>query len=66
MTKAEIILQLVLSLNRGDSMSAELRVQMAERQYNDMVARGIIKEENCQKGLGFPFGLSVDCGARMV
>ena len=45
MTKEEIILQLVLSLNRGNSMSAEFRVQMAERQYNDMVNRGIIKEE---------------------
>ena len=45
MTKEEIILRLVLSLNRGDSMSAELRVQMAERQYNDMVNRGIIKED---------------------
>ena len=45
LTKADIILELVLSLNRGDSMSSELRVQTAERQYNDMVARGIIKEE---------------------
>ena len=45
MSKEEIILQLVLSLNRGNSMSAELRIQMAERQYNDMVNRGIIKEE---------------------
>ena len=45
MTKEEIILQLVLSLNRGDSMSAEIRVGMAERQYNQMVARGIIKED---------------------
>ena len=45
MTKEEIILRLVLSLNRGDSMSAELRVAMAERQYNQMVERGIIKED---------------------
>lgn len=45
MTKEEIILRLVLSLNRGDSMSAELRVNMAERQYNQMVERGIIKED---------------------
>ena len=44
-TKADIILDLVLSLNRGDSLSAEVRVEYAERQYNDMVARGIIKEE---------------------
>ena len=45
LTKADIILDLVLSLNRGDSMSSDLRVQTAERQYNAMVARGIIKEE---------------------
>lgn len=45
MTKAEIILQLVLSLNRGNSMSAEVRVSMAERQYKQMIEHGIIKEE---------------------
>lgn len=45
MTKEEIILRLVLSLNRGDSMSAELRVAMAERQYNQMVELGILKED---------------------
>ena len=45
MTKEEIILRLVLSLNRGDSMSAELRVDMAMRQYNQMIERGIIKED---------------------
>ena len=44
LTKADIILKLVLSLNRGDSMSSELRVQTAERQYDDMVKRGIITE----------------------
>lgn len=49
-TKAEIILELVLSLNRGNSMSSELRVQTAERQYDDMVKRGIIKEVlRCRK-----------------
>ena len=45
LTKADIILDLVLSLNRGDSLSAEVRVEYAERQYNEMVKRGIIKEE---------------------
>ena len=45
LTKADIILDLVLSLNRGDSLGVESRVKWAERQYNDMVARGIIKEE---------------------
>lgn len=44
MTKEEIILQLVLSLNHGDSRSVESRVYWAEYQYRDMVARGIIKE----------------------
>ena len=45
LTKADIILDLVLSLNRGDSLGVESRVMWAERQYNDMVKRGIIKEE---------------------
>jgi hypothetical protein len=45
LTKADIILDLVLSLNRGDSLPAEVRVEYAERQYNEMVKRGVIKEE---------------------
>ena len=45
LTKADIILDLVLSLNRGDSLGVESRVQWAERQYDDMVKRGIIMEE---------------------
>ena len=45
LTKADIILDLVLSLNRGDSLGVESRVLWAERQYDDMVNRGIIKEE---------------------
>ena len=45
MTKEEIILQLVLSLNRGDSGGAYDRVNIAVNQYEKMVARGIIKEE---------------------
>ena len=45
LTKADIILDLVLSLNRGDSLCVERRVHWAEKQYNDLVARGIIKEE---------------------
>ena len=43
-TKAEIILELVLSINRGDSAGIERRVHWAVQQYNDLVARGIIKE----------------------
>ena len=45
MTKAEIILQLVLSLNRGDSGGAYDRVSYAIAQYDRLVAAGIIKEE---------------------
>ena len=44
LTKADIILELVLSLNKGNSLSADVRVEYAERQYNDMLKRGIIKE----------------------
>ena len=45
LTKADIILDLVMSLNKGNSLSADVRVEYAEKQYNDMVKRGIIKEE---------------------
>ena len=45
MTKAEIILQLVLSLNRGNSGGAYDRVTYAIAQYERLVEQGIIKEE---------------------
>lgn len=45
MTKEEIILQLVLSLNRGDSGGAYDRVNIAINQYEKLVGRGIIKED---------------------
>lgn len=45
MTKEEIILQLVLSLNRGNSGGAYDRVSYAIAQYERLVERGIIKEE---------------------
>ena len=45
MTKEEVILQLVLSLNRGDSGGAYDRVGYAVRQYEQLVDRGIIKED---------------------
>ena len=45
MTKQEIILQLVLSLNHGNSGSAYDRVSYAITQYERLVAAGIIKEE---------------------
>lgn len=44
-TKEEIILQLVLSLNRGDSGSPYDRVGYAINQYERLVAYGIIREE---------------------
>ena len=45
MTKEEIILQLVLSLNRGNSGGAYDRVSIAINQYDKLVAYGIIKED---------------------
>lgn len=44
MTKEEIILQLVLSLNRGNSGGAYDRVGYAVAQYDRLVTYGIIKE----------------------
>ena len=43
-TKAEIILELVLSLNKSDSGFTDKRVDYAINQYNQLVAQGIIKE----------------------
>ena len=48
MTKEEIILQLVLSLNRGNSGGAYDRVGYAVRQYEQLVERGIIKEDESE------------------
>ena len=45
MTKQEIILRLVESLNRGNSGGAYDRVSYALTQYKQMVERGIIKED---------------------
>jgi hypothetical protein len=45
MSKEEIILQLVLSLNRGNSGCAYDRVSYAIAQYDRLVAAGIIKED---------------------
>ena len=45
MTKEEIILRLVLSLNRGDSGGAYDRVNIAINQYEKLARAGIIKEE---------------------
>lgn len=43
-TKAEIIYELLLSLNRGDSSCITDRVMFAEHQYGQLVENGIIVE----------------------
>ena len=45
LTKADIILELVLSLNNGDSYYVDSRVETAIEQYDKLVKLGIIKEE---------------------
>jgi hypothetical protein len=44
MTKEEIILKLVCSLNTGDSYFVDQRVNVAIEQYEKLVKKGIIKE----------------------
>ena len=44
-TKAEIILDLVISLNKGNSGYIDERARYATEQYNKLVATGIIEEE---------------------
>lgn len=43
-TKAEIILELVKSMNQGDSGIVQWRVVYATQQYDELVNKGIIKE----------------------
>lgn len=43
-TKAEVILDLVISLNRGNSGYIDERVRYATEQYDKLVASGVIKE----------------------
>ena len=45
-TKEEIVYELVLSLNKGDSYYVDQRVDVALEQYNKLVEKGIVKEEN--------------------
>ena len=45
LTKADIILELVLSLNRGDSDLPYDRVRVATKQYTQLVSSGVIEEE---------------------
>lgn len=42
--KAEVVLDLVLSLNRGNSYSVDKRVDAAIEQYDQLVKAGIIEE----------------------
>lgn len=44
MTKEEIILKLVLSLNAGDSYYVNQRVDVAIEQYEKLVKKGVIKD----------------------
>ena len=46
MTKQEVILRLVESLNRGNSGGAYDRVSYAVHQYEQMVERGIFSKED--------------------
>jgi hypothetical protein len=45
-TKAKIILDLVCSLNKGNSGYIDSRVRYAIEQYDKLVSQGIIVEEN--------------------
>ena len=44
-TKAEVILDLIMSLNKGNSGYVDERVRYACEQYNTLVKNGIIEEE---------------------
>ena len=48
-SKSEIIYELVLSLNKGNSMNLDNRVYYAIMQYNQLIEAGIIEEEK-EKG----------------
>jgi hypothetical protein len=45
-TKADVILELLTSLNAGNSGYVQERVRYAIAQYNELVEKGIIKEED--------------------
>jgi len=50
MQKEEVIIELLKSLNMGNSGYAVDRVNQAITQYYQLVERGIIKEENTDDG----------------
>jgi hypothetical protein len=45
-TKAEVILDLVMSMNRGNSGYIDERIRYACEQYDALVKAGIIEEED--------------------
>lgn len=47
MTKGELIYNLVLALNKGDSYDVNARVNLAIKQYNQIFEAGLI----CENGL---------------
>lgn len=48
-TKEEIVYEILLNLNRGNSGCIDSRVKYAIEQYNLLVEQGIIKEEEIMK-----------------
>jgi hypothetical protein len=48
MDKATVILELLKSLNAGSSGYVQDRVNYAIMQYNELVEKGIIKEETSE------------------
>lgn len=52
-TKEEIIYELVLSLNKGDSYYIDERVNVAMGQYDKLVEKGIVKEVKANENGNF-------------
>ena len=61
-TKAKIILDLVLSLNAGDSYYVDQRVNVAIEQYEELVKKGIIKEVEHTQEYKYTSKYAVDPG----
>jgi len=61
-TKAKIILDLVLSLNRGNSYSVDKRVEAAIEQYDQLVKAGIIEEVEHTQEYKYTSKYTVDPG----
>ena len=64
-TKAEIILDLIMSLNAGDSSyvaPASHRIDLAIEQYNQLVKAGIIEEAEHTQEYNYTSKYTVDPG----